>query len=431
MMTIVTTISRSLRTQTKLAIVAVLACSGILYLAPKVPPPSTMDPLDYFDFQAFWLVGKIWASGQNPYDVALFQTQFYEMFNRSAGQLMWVYPPYWYPIFVPFAFLSFKVAFGIWKVINFALLIGATHLVARALADVTRQKYLLIFLSGIAIVCFMRATPMTIWGGQTSVFVYFGLSAMIFGLLKDRPSWLIIGLLFLALKPQIGVIAFAAVVVLRRYRWTILPAAGLCLLGTVPVLFAGGLRASIEGFLANLSLQSRSVSLGPDLVTGLIHFANYQSYISNRFLVGLTIMLTAILSALVVFYNSSFNAAQKGDDVKHQIATIVLLVSIIFFFTPLHSYDLVSLAAIWMIILAVSLSGRWAIVIGLILCFRPENVLDAIRVATSEKILLPIGGLVSVGLLLLFIGAVWSELVRPPEYEKAARLIEKGNDITV
>src|SRR5262249_41018803 len=159
-----------------------------------------------------------------------------------------------------------------------------------------------IFFAGVGFVCFMQATVMTIWGGQTSIFVYFGLSAMIFGLLRERPSALVIGLVFLALKPHIGIIAFAAIASLCRYRWTTVPAAFVCLLGSAPVALTGGYRASIEGFLANLALQSKSVSLGPDLTAGLIRIFDYQSYVSNAFLIGLAIILAAIIFVAVVFY---------------------------------------------------------------------------------------------------------------------------------
>ena len=412
--------SRNLRETAQLSILALLACGSIFYLAPKLLLPANITPEDYFDFQEFWLVGKIWASGQNPYDVVPFQKLFYESFQRSAGEIMWLYPPYWYPLIVPFAFFSFKTAFGIWKVFNFTLLIVATHLIARGLADVSRQKYVFIFLSGVVFVCFMQATAQTIWGGQTSILIYFGLSGMVFGLLKARPSALIIGLVFLALKPQIGIIAFAAVAALHRYRWTIFPAAGICLLGIAPVAVAGGYRASIEGFLANLSLQSKTVSLGPDLITGLIRFADYQSYISSTLLIGLTIIICAIVLTFLVFYHSPFNNELGVEDAQNQVACLTLFVAILFFFTPLHSYDLVSLAAMWMMLVAVPLAGRWLIAIGLLICFRPLNLLGVLMgpeaeqaaggTATSGNIAFPISQLVTIGLFLLFVGAVWSAL---------------------
>jgi len=258
-------------------------------------------------------------------------------------------------------------------------------------------------------------------------------AALIFGLLKARPSVLIVGLVFLALKPHIGVIAFAAVAALHRYRWTTVPAASICLLGSAPVALAEGYRASIEGFLANLALQSKSVSLGPDLTAGLIRIFDYQSYTSNTFLIGLIIISAAIIFAAIVFYNSSLNEAQEYEDVQNQIASLALFVAILFFFTPLHSYDIVSLAATWMMIVAMPLSGRWLIAIGLLICLRPLNLLgvllgpEAERAAggsaISGKVIFPISHLLTMGLSLIFVGALWSVLVRRSHGTEAGRQI--------
>ena len=125
--------------RTQLIILALFACFGVLYLAPKVLSILNVRQQDYFDFELIWRAGTIWASGQNPYDSAT-----------------WFYPPYWYPLIVPFGLLPFQSALTIWKLINFSLLIVSTHLIARALADVTHQKYLPVFLAGICFLSFMR-----------------------------------------------------------------------------------------------------------------------------------------------------------------------------------------------------------------------------------------------------------------------------------
>jgi hypothetical protein len=363
---------RDLREQTQLAILALFACLGILYLVPKMLPILNIGPHDHFDFGGLWLAGKIWASGQNPYDGPLFEKEYIDFLNllvvpppsNGVRELLMLYPPYWYPLLVPFGFLSFKIAISIWKVINFSLLIGATHLIARALADAACQKYMPIFLVGIGFVCFMQATAISLWSGQTSILVYFGLSAMIFGLLKARPLVLIIGLVFLALKPNIGVVAFAAVAALHRYRWTILPAAAVCLLASAPIAFTGGYRASIEGFLANLALQPRTVSYTPNGINGLIRISDYLFSSSNASLGTPIVILAAIVCVVVVFHNSSFNKAPEIDSAQNKVASLALLVTIIFFFVPLHSYDLVSLAALLMIV-AIPFAGRWLIALGL------------------------------------------------------------------
>src|SRR5882672_7095296 len=157
-------------------VLASIAFLGLLYLTSKVVITPSFGPDDYVDFKDMWFAGKLWASGNNPYDGALFP---------NAERLStWFYPPYWYPLIVPFGLLPLQLALGIWKTINLSLLIGANYLTARAVADLARKKWLPIFLAGTAYVCFMHATPAALWIGQTSILVYFGISVLIYGLLK-------------------------------------------------------------------------------------------------------------------------------------------------------------------------------------------------------------------------------------------------------
>ena len=401
---------RGVREATQLVILAVFACSGILYLAPKVLPILSFRPDDHFDFRMMWLAGKVWASGQNPYDTASYPNEYYEAFNR-ARVAFWFYPPYWYPLIVPFGLLPFRIALSIWKIINFSLLIGATHLIARALADVAYQKYMPIFLAGIGFVCFMQATAVAIWSGQSSVLVYFGLAAMIFGILKARPLLLVIGLVFLALKPQIGIVAFAAIAALKHYRWTILPAGAICLLATAPIAITADYRASIEGFLASLAQHSKLSANAPSNMTGLVHLSDYLFSISNVSLGTQIGFLMAIICAVVVFFNMSLNKTPEIQHAQRQIASLVLFVASTFFLIPLHYYDLVSLAILLMVIVAIPLAGRWLIALGLLLCFRPGNFWVAFGVTNSDIL---DGRLASAGLFLLVVGALWSNLTRIP-----------------
>jgi hypothetical protein len=404
---------RGLRERTQFVILALFACLGILYLATKVLPIIDVGPHDHFDFRMFWLAGKVWASGQNPYETASYPNEYYETFNQSRATI-WFYPPYWYPLIVPFGLLSFQVALSIWKIINFLLLIGATHLIARALADVTRQRYMAIFLPGIGYACLMEATAVAIWSGQSSILVYFGLAAMIFGILKSRPLLLIVGLVFLALKPQIGVVAFAAVAAHYHYRWTVLPAAATCLLASVPIAITGDYRASVEGFLTNLTHHAQIVANTPPNMTGLIHISDYLFSISNVPLSSLIGSLMAIICAIVVFYNSSLNKAPEIEHRQHQVASLALFVASTFFFTPLHYYDLVVLAALLMMIVVIPFAGRWLIAFGLLMCFRPGIFFRAFGITNSDIFLILENRLASAGLFLLFVGAMWAILTRIP-----------------
>jgi hypothetical protein len=396
-----------IREQTKIVILTLFACLGILYLTPKVIVLS-IGPQDYFDFQALWLAGKIWVSGHNPYDGASFPTEYYSA-SDLARSSPWFYPPYWYPLIVPFGLLPFQTALGIWKVINFSLLIAGNHLIARALADVARQRYLPIFLAGTGFVCLTYSAAVTAAIGQTSFLVYFGLSAMVFGLLKARPLVLIVGLVVLALKPQIGAMAFVAVAALHRYRWTTLPAGAICLLGSTAIAITGNYRESVEGFLTNLARHSEHSANTPPHLTGLIHILDSVFSISHVSIITLIVFLVGITCVAFVFYNSPLSKTPEIEDAQQTVSTLALFVAISFFFVPLHYYDLIALVALLMMIIAVPLTGRWFIVLGLLICFRPDYLLRLFGIGNAPEI--QVSHVVSAGLFLIFVGAIWSILV--------------------
>ncbi len=400
-----------LNERTQIALLAAFACVGILYLVPKVLPILHLEPQDHFDFQHTWLAGKFWVSGLNPYDGPRFQRAYLDTFNLVEGpaaglQVLWLYPPYWFPLAAPLGLLPFPVAISIWKAINFSLLIGATHLVARAAVDTVQQKYLPVFFTGIGFVCFMQATAVSIWGGQSTILVYFGLSAIIFGLLKARTFSLIVGLIFVALKPQIGVVAFAAVAGLNRYRWTILPPALICFLASAPIALAGGYRASIEGFLANLARQPYTMSYVSSDINGIIRVLDLLSSfsVSTNSLIA---VLTAVICSFALFLRSTCFGKRDLVDGRQRIASVALFIAITFFCVPLHDYDFVSLAILSMLIVAMPLAGRWVTAIGLLISARPGNLLTVFSSINATVLAIPESHLITLALFLLLVGALW------------------------
>lgn len=409
---------RNWNERTQIALLGAFACIGIFYLVPKALPILAVGPHDHFDFQQTWLAGKFWVSGLNPYDGPRFQKVYLDTFNLVAEpanglEVLWLYPPYWLPLAVPFGLLSFPIALSIWKAINFLLLIGATHLVARAVADAARREYLPVFFTGIGVVCFLQATAISIASGQSTILVYFGLAAMIFGLLEDRAFAVIVGLIFVALKPQIGVVGFAAVAALNRYRWTILPAGLICLLASLPIGFAGGYRATIAGFVANLANQTRTMSYASHDINGLLRLLDPFSPFSES-TNSLVAVLTAVVGSVVLFFHNSCFSKRDAKYAGQRIAGLALFVTIIFFCVPLHDYDFVSLAILAMVIVAMPLAGRWLIAIGLVICARPGNVLSVFGSANAAVRTIPESYFITSALCLLLVGALWSYLVRSP-----------------
>ena len=386
--------------QYELIVLAPLACFGILYLVSKVVMAPSLGPKDYIDFQDIWFAGKLWASGKNPYDGSLFP--------NDQHLSTWFYPPYWYPFVVPFGLLPFQSALSIWKALNLSLLIGGNYLMARAVADLAQQKWLPLFLAGTFYVCFMHAGPAALWIGQTSIIVYFGISALIFGLVKARPPMLMLGLLLLALKPQIGIVAFAAVAALKTYRWAVIPPSIICLLNSAAITITANFRASIEGFIANLPRHSEHDANSPPHLTGLIHILDSFWSIHGGLVVTLSILSAAILCAVVAFYQLPIGKPRTIESAWQTAAGLAVFLATTFFITPLHYYDMISLVTLLMIIIAIPLRGRWLVALGLFLCFRPDYLGRAAGIVQPNEIFEC--HVMSAGLVLIVTGTVWALL---------------------
>ncbi|MGA7748715.1 MAG: glycosyltransferase family 87 protein [Gallionella sp.] len=347
---------------------------------------------DALDFHVIWIAGKLWLAGQNPYGNE-FATQYSALF--VPHHTLWVYPPYWFPITTALALLPFPAALILWKTINLALLVAATHLTARAFAD--EHKYWPVFLLGLSYACLMQSTAGALSIGQTSILVYFGLAAMVFGLLKDQPAFLILGLIVLALKPNFGLVAFAATASLSRYRWTIIPAGLVCVLGAVPILIGGHIVAEMGGFLSNLA--SYSVEFGantPSNMTGIVHLLTLHHP------VALTAVCAGLAAAL--FYSKPLNAQ-----------TISLFVASIFFIVQLHAYDAVAIVIVLMALISapVTITG-WLVAAGLLICFRPGNLASVTHIMSPSISDYSGNLLLSLGFLVILAGTVvW--VARPPK----------------
>jgi hypothetical protein len=87
-----------------LSVALLIAAAGLFYIGPKLLAHG-----DYDDFRIMWAAGKLWASGQNPYVEANMREYEAALGGIVEWQMMY-YPPYWFPIVVPFSFLSFETA---------------------------------------------------------------------------------------------------------------------------------------------------------------------------------------------------------------------------------------------------------------------------------------------------------------------------------
>ena len=185
-------------------------------------------------------------------------------------------------------------------------------------------------------------------------------------------------------------------------------AAGICLIATIPMVVATDYRASLEGLFTNLARYSEFPANTPANLTGLTNMISFALSVAVHAM--LFLFAAAIVCAAAIFYFWPIDVGAEVDRVRMQLASLVLFVASTLFLLPLHTYDIVSLAALIAMISAKSLAGRWLIFSGLIVCLRPSSLFNLLGMTNSAGLDFPESGLVSLGLLLIFAGAVWAAM---------------------
>lgn len=383
---------------------AAFTVSGLIYLASKVLWGYNSG----LDFRLIWLAGKQWANGENPYGLEFF-SRYLQVFGPGPNSSIWFYPPYWWPLAVPFSFLPFPTSYAVWRLFNLAMLIGATYLTSRSSANILRQKWLPIFCIGLGYVCLMQATAITLALGQTSIVVYLGISLLCSGLLEKRPRLLIAAIVCLALKPNIGIVCAAAILALPQYRWTLIPACAICAAALMPVLISTGPQEMISTFLSILSHYNDvtfRVNRPPNM-TGLVQFIDFFVHYSVS---SAVLMTMAIIVGPIVLYLSFCGAGQVCDNTQSKVQTagFGLFLALTFFLLPLHTYDLVPIALLLITNVANRLPGWQIVAAGLLLCVRAGNFASVSSIANPASGVFPSSLLNSCALLLILLGSIWS-----------------------
>lgn len=97
---------------------AIILC--ILFLTPLAI--QNFDPLPE-DFIAYWAVGRLVASGDNPYSLdAMLAVQQSAGYIEERPVMVW-YPPWTLPLFVPFGFLPFRIGWLVWFSLDLGLIL--------------------------------------------------------------------------------------------------------------------------------------------------------------------------------------------------------------------------------------------------------------------------------------------------------------------
>ena len=240
------------------------------------------------DFSSFYAAGSMALEGHAAaaYDFALHHAREQQMFGADTPYYAWLYPPIFFLIAAPLAWLPYPTALAVWQFGTLALYLAMIGAILRGVREnpAVRRNWLLVAIA-------FPAVLINLGHGQNGF-----LSAALFGAallaLPKRP--ILAGIMFAALayKPQFGIaIPFA---LLAAGRWRTIAAACLTLALLIAVTaFLFGIEAW-SAFLASTSVSRKIL-----LESGAVGFEKLQSAFAVVRLWGGGVTLAYVVQALI------------------------------------------------------------------------------------------------------------------------------------
>jgi hypothetical protein len=343
----------------------------VAYLLAK----SALDATPEIDFKYLWFAGRMWLDGENPYSdkFVVDGAQWFVGTNVLQG---WSYPPNWWAISCFHALFSVESATAIWRTINAALVVAGCGLLFAAHRRSHPKATWAVFALLLGFATTFQATAMTLALGQTSIVTFFGLCALGLGVSRGAApgasaagTWIqALGLTLLMLKPQVGVVAAAAMLA-HPNCWRAIGLAALASLAlAAPALVSIGARETLLGMLHNLSQHDQLTIFSPPETTGVRHLVHATSGVT---LPGLVAFAGAALGFALVAITRA-RGRWNGESAALMMAAILgptLLAA------PLHSYDMVIAVPLALALLEPGRNAtRLALGLGLLVLYRATNV---------------------------------------------------------
>lgn len=312
---------------------------GLLYLASKVFFDSSFS----LDFKYFWLAGKAWADGVNPYS-----EQFNELgrayFPNENALNLWYYPPNWWVITRFLVSFDYGTALIIWRAASGLMLIGGAFLLRQGLKARGLPVNGTWFAFFLGFVASSQPTALSINYGQTGTLIFFGACVSAYGLLARRNAATVAGLAVLALKPHIVVLFSLFLLAYPRYRWTVIQAAIISAVLTLPVFVTIGFGETIAGFLDTISQHKEFGPNSPGHVIGFQSLIYWTTGLKTGGVSYLVVMMLAVAGAAA--WRRSVYGQEGPQDGEGLLLLLSFALSLVAFILPFHNYDLLILTPI-------------------------------------------------------------------------------------
>lgn len=304
------------------ASIILLALVGGTVIIPQILTHPQSFPVD---FNYLWGAGKMWAQFQSPYSAeysAFLNEQ--SILQYEGASVPYFYPPNSILMVAPLGLLSLQSASVAFTLANLAALIASSLLFARITkligVSIDLAYPFLLHLGLISAgwyagkIIFAYNAPMLI--------TYLGVIMVLYSILSQRSWYLIIGLVIVLIKPQIGIALLIQCLLSPSLRRSAFFAVGITGLASIIGLLPGGVIQSLQNFFGNLSVYSGFYANLTEHTSGL-GFAIYvfTGHDLSAFLL-LSLMIGFILS--YIFWLTRKNPASPERDFAFAAFTIAV-----------------------------------------------------------------------------------------------------------
>lgn len=393
---------------------AIILLVGLGYLIRK----SVLFSDPTVDYQFIWLAGEMWSMGLNPYSDTYFSLGQEWFASTVHPPKVWFYPPNWWPVARLVALTSFETGIVLWRGLSAICLVAGILVVAGfyrshvAKPDATRVNITLAF------VCLMSATPIALSLGQTTFLSFLGLSLFLAAYLAGNGFVMAVGLFLLMMKPQIGLPFCLFLLAGQRWFPTLAGAAVLSILAALPAFFYVGLGEFLGTYVDQFSYHNDMAPNHPREMTGLRNLGH------DLFAARLSTLPLTLLASGIAF----FLGIVPSTSGAHRAVKLCLLLSMIVLVVPLHTYDMIVLAPLILLVAPMRLAAQVVIFAGLFLIFRANNLAELTGYYDSQTVYFIGSRMTSTGLLIVLGGAAigGSGLFGARVSKSSQRAIPKG-----
>jgi hypothetical protein len=374
-----------------------VAVCGAAYLFWK----SCITTIDEVDFKFIWLAGVVWANGGDPYSATYANTAqvIFEGLKTNVPQF-WYYGPNWWPISRALAAFDLSTATLIWRLSIVALIFLGSLLFYRAL-PFFGYKISFIELAGfVGVISLMEPTANTITIGQTTAIVYVGLGALALGLAANRCYLIVIGVIVMLLKPQIGLVLLPSFFIFRAYRVAVITALLITCLMALPSLIGHDLMTVFREYVAQAAIHGKQPSNLPLETTGLRHLIFALAGLSISSLSTTAIAILVVTAGTLVLRSGIQNEGRMTTNAIN--AWFFFAISSLACIVSLHTYDLIFMAPLLLLSLGFGVRFQILTALGFAVIVRSGNLAHFFYPKTADEQLVISAALDTGSVVLIF-----------------------------